>query len=270
MIEICHAVRIPNIIAFNAHCFHVFLLDKFRTSIAVTVLDIILIIKEQKKEGIIRFLPETSATICKVCDELNNRGHILFLKNANSIENSWVIIDKAHLLAKVTGTVFAPKNFKQHCQLAESTGVVSLSRLTASECFPEIKTEILVGFMTHLEFYREILDSELLELIMKHHESLNIDTFTSESECYFLFPGLITQQAPDNLWEENHEFKYHCDWILQCTSFTHLDFCKSSFLGWLSHLLLLNRNLMKLFLPFNVNVQFGRMEYFGEKFLEWK
>ena len=219
LIVICNSVRIPETIPFNAHCFHVFLLDKFRMCVAVTVQEIQdRIVEEQNmKEVIARFLPETSNTICKVCDELNNRGHILFLKNANSTESSWVIIDKTRLLSDVTGTIFAPKDFKQHCQLAESTGVVPLSRLI--EHFPDLKMEILIGFMTHLEFCREILDSELLELITKHHESLNItDTFTSESERYFLFPGLITQQAPDNLWEENHDFKYHYSWILQCIS----------------------------------------------------
>ena len=168
-------------------------------------------------EGIARFLPDTSAAICKVCDELNNRGHILFLKNANSAESSWVIIDKARLLSDVTGTIFAPKDFDQHCQLAESTGVVPLSRLNNHRF--GLKMEVLIGFMTHLEFCREILDSKLLELITKHHESLHItDTSKLESECYFLFPGLITLQAPDNLWEENHDFKYHYGWILQCTS----------------------------------------------------
>ena len=218
LIEICNAVRIPEVITFNAHCFHVFILDKFGTSVAVTVQEIRnQIMKEQNvKEGIAKFLPDTSTTICKVCVELNNRGHILFLKNTDSTKNSWVIIDKALLLSEVTGTIFAPKNFKQHCQLAESTGVVPLSRLTKH--FPGLRTEVLIGFMTHLEFCREILDSKLLELIMKHHESLNnADMFMSDSEHYFLFPGLITQKAPDNLWKQNYVFKYHYAWVLQCT-----------------------------------------------------
>ena len=220
LIKICNTVRISKVIPFNAHCFHVFLLDTFRASVAVTIQKMQdQIMKKQKmKEGIARFLPDKSTTICEVCDELNNRGHILFLKNADNIENSWVIIDKNRLLSKVTGTIFAPKEFKQHCQLAESTGVVPLSKLT--EHFPDLKTEVLIGFMTHLEFCREIVDSELLELIMEHQEYLNntqSDTSTSGlSERYFLFPGLITQQAPDNLWEQNQDFIHHCGWILQC------------------------------------------------------
>jgi ankyrin repeat protein len=217
--EICKAVRIPERIPFNAHCFQVFLLDKFRVFVAVIVQDIQekIVDEQNTKEGIARFLPDTVSNICKVCNELNKRGHILFLKNTNNIKNSWVIIDKARLLSEVTGTIFAPKDFKQHCQIAESTGVVPLSRLT--EHFPDIETEVVTGFMTHLEFCHEIFDCELLELITKHHESLNIgNASTLESEHYFLFPGLVTQQAPENIWEQNVDFKYHCGWILQCAN----------------------------------------------------
>jgi ankyrin repeat protein len=219
LIEICNAIRIPEMIPFNAHCFQVFLLDRFRVFVAVIVQDIQdkIVDEQSRKEGIARFLPNTSSSICKVCDELNKRGHILFLKNSNNINNSWVIIDKARLLSEVTGTIFAPKDFEQHCQLAVSTGVVPLSRLT--EHFPDIETEVVTGFMTRLEFCHEIFDCQLLELITKHHESLNIgNASTLESERYFLFPGLVTQQAPENVWEQNHDFKYHCGWILQCAN----------------------------------------------------
>ena len=217
----CESLRIIESISFNAHCFHVFLLDKFRQSVAVTIQYIqneITRVKNDVEKGVVNYLPDNVSILYKVCGDLNDRGHILLLKHTHNIENSWVIIDQTILLSKVTGTVFAPKDFKQHCQLAESTGVVPLSRLT--ERFPDLKTDVLVGFMTHLEFCREIVDSELLELIMKHQESLNnTDTSTSDlKKRYFLFPGLITQQAPDNLWGQNQDFKHHCGWILQCMS----------------------------------------------------
>ena len=101
--EICNAIRIPEMIPFNAHCFQVFLLDKFRLSVAVIVQDIQdkIVDEQNTKEGIARFLPDTVSSICKVCDELNKRGHILFLKNYNDNKNSWVIIDKARLLSRL-------------------------------------------------------------------------------------------------------------------------------------------------------------------------
>ena len=218
--ESCMSVRMTNVISFNAHCFHVFLVHKFRMSVAVTIQDIqaeIITEEDSTKKGIVSFLPETTCALCKVCDELNDRGHILFLKNTKDIENSWVIVDKTCLLSKVTGTIFAPKDFKQHCQLTESTGVVPLCRLI--EHFPDYRPDVLIGFLSCLEFCREILDHELHEMISKHQESLgSANVSTSNSERYFLFPGLITQEVPSNIWKDNYYFKYHCGWILQCVN----------------------------------------------------
>ena len=163
------------------------------------------------------YLPDNILILTSICDELNDRGHIIFLKNNDKLENSWVIIDKASLLSKVTGTIFAPNDFKEHCQIAESTGVVPLSRLIKH--FPEysLTSEILIGFLTHLEFCNEIVDQDLLELIGKHQDSLKIMKFPpSENERYFLFPGLITLEAPSDIWKQSLDLNYHCGWIFKC------------------------------------------------------
>ena len=216
----CTSLRRIDTISFNAHCFHVFLLDKFRVSVAVNIKDLqtkIQKVNEESKEDIVSYLPDNILILTSVCDELNDRGHIIFLKNNDKLENSWVIIDKASLLSKVTGTIFAPNDFKEHCQIAESTGVVPLSRLL--EHFPEysLTSEILVGFLTHLEFCREIVDQELLELICEHQDSRRIMKYPeSENERYFLFPGLITLEAPSGIWKQSLDLKYHCGWIFKC------------------------------------------------------
>ena len=214
----CKSLRISDTISFNTHCFHVFLLDKFRKSVAVTINTLQMEIEKttnNKEKGVVNYLPDSASALSLVCDELNDRGHILFLKKLDNLEKSWVIIDKAALLSNVTGTIFAPNDFKEHCQIAESTGVVPLSRLT--ETFPEYKSELLIGVLTHLEYCHEINDDELQELISKHREGLN-NTNTTESgkNCYFLFPGLITLNAPKGLWKQNHILKYHCFWTMNC------------------------------------------------------
>ena len=216
----CTSLRRVDTISFNAHCFHVFLLDKFRVSVAVNIKDLqtkIQKVNKESKKDVVSYLPDNILILTSVCDELNDRGHIIFLKNDDKLENSWVIIDKASLLSKVTGTIFAPKDFKEHCQIAECTGVVPLSRLI--EHFPEysLTSEILIGFLTHFEFCREIVDQELLELIGKHQDSLKIMKFpVSENERYFLFPGLITLEAPSDIWKQSLDLKYHCGWIFKC------------------------------------------------------
>ena len=219
----CTSLRRVDTISFNAHCFRVFLLDKFRASVAVNMKDLqkaIQKLNKGSKEDVVSYLPDNILILTSVCDELNDRGHIIFLKDNDKLENSWVIIDKASLLSKVTGTIFAPNDFKEHCQIAESTGVVPLSRFV--EHFPEysmtVTSEILIGFLTHLEFCREIVDQELLEIIGKHQDSLKIVKFPeSENERYFLFPGLITLEAPsDIIWKQSFDLKYYCGWIFKC------------------------------------------------------
>ena len=61
--------------------------------------------------------------------QLSDKGHILFLPSETPQGVSFVIIDKTALLGEINGTVFAPEDFKQHCELATSTGVVPRSKL---------------------------------------------------------------------------------------------------------------------------------------------
>ena len=211
----CKCLRIQEDITFNAHCFYVYLMDQFRDLSAIMLSIVHAHIKNQQrdmtKEEALYFLPQSLGALCRICSELNDRGHILFLKDPNKVESSWIIIDKSVLLSEVTGTIFAPEGFKQHKQLASNTGVVPLSTLMAH--FPNHDSKMLVGFLSHLEFCHEISDHELLQLISEQYSQ-------SQNECYYLFPGLITLTIPDNVWEtklsESH-FTYHCGWALQCT-----------------------------------------------------
>lgn len=91
------------------------------------------------------FIPTNIHLLSGVCNELNDRGHILFLKDAVNIDSSWVIMNKEVLLSEVTGTIFAPRSFKQHCQLATSTGVVSFFKI--ADQFRKHNPEMLVGYV---------------------------------------------------------------------------------------------------------------------------
>ena len=208
----CSHLRTRDDITFNAHCFHVYLLDRLRESSAIILSTILTHIKNQQQamteEKALYFLPQSIGALYKICNELNDRGHILFLKDLDNAENSWVITDKSVLLSEVTGTIFAPEGFKQHKQLASNTGVVPLSALVSQ--FPLHDPEMLVGFLTHLEFCHGISDQELLQLISEQCSQ-------SPNERYYLFPGLIALNIPDNVWDTQQDFTYHCGWILQCT-----------------------------------------------------
>ena len=210
LVKSCKHLRIKEPITFNAHCLLVYLIDSFPQTPAVTIGNIHDHIQRQKiphKKSILQFLPKSFAALNKICVELNDRGHVLFLRDIMNIEKSYVVINKNSMLAEVSGTVFAPESFVQHKQLANNTGVVSLSNF--SQSFPDHDDiKLLIGFLSHLEFCHEISDQALFQLISGSY---------SPDERYYLFPGLISARAKESVWKTEVEFKYHFGWILQCT-----------------------------------------------------
>ena len=176
---------------------------------------------QTEERTLLEFLPETFETLYKICLELNDRGHILLLKDRIAVENSYVVIDKDFLLSKISGTVFAPEGFKQYKQLSTNTGVVPLSKI--AKCFPDKDLDILIGFLTHLEFCHEISDQGLHQLISEQYSKVS-----HKLERYYLFPGLISIKVDDTVWKLQSKYDYNFGWILKCI---HLEqFLSSRFL----------------------------------------
>ena len=224
MEQSCKVLRSKVVSTFRSHCFFVYLIDKFRESTAVTLGEILNEVKIESKLQLLDVVPcSTADEVCKVCQEMNERGNVLFLKNETSIENSWIILDKAVLLTRVTGTVFAPEGFTQHRDLASSTGVVPFSKFAT--VFPDLNPNMIVQFLCHLEFCQEITDPEILHLLQGDHYPT-----PTASEKYFFFPNLVSVEAQREgeeisnglvgtgpVWEHDAQFGYHCGWLLQCS-----------------------------------------------------
>ena len=218
----CHEVRLPNKDTdLRAHCLLVFLIDQFQQQTAVTLNQVHIKVKALKEFEEISeknfFLPRSLGGITTYSHILNERGQILFLKNSSALEKSLIILNQAVLLSEVSGTIFAPEGFREHCKLASSTGVVPLSKITAK--FPKHKPEMLIGFLSHLEYCNEISDDEITQLIDETKPTATSETeaaSSTERERYFFFPGLVTLDAPAKVWEPQPQFVHHCGWILQC------------------------------------------------------
>jgi ankyrin repeat protein/signal recognition particle receptor subunit beta len=208
LIKSCQDLRIREPITFNAHCFFIYLNNKFINVAPVSIKTVSDTINDQQsKEGVLEFLPTDFDALYKICLELNDRGHILLLKNRTTVENSYIIIDKEFLLSKISGIVIAPEGFKQYKDFSSNTGVVPLSKI--AHCFPDSDINILIGFLTHLEFCHEISDQVLLYIANDRSQV---------KERYYLFPGLISVKAESNIWETKSHFNVHFGWTLQCTN----------------------------------------------------
>ncbi|XP_064388594.1 death-associated protein kinase 1-like isoform X4 [Halichondria panicea] len=205
----------PETISLNAHTFYIYLAENFKDKLAVSLKVVqqrILSDLDQTHDSeimadILSFIPTTLNRLVDICDQLSKTGLLLFLYNESSPKKSFLICDSKKLLSDVTGTVFAPKHFRQHCKLASSTGVVPLSKY--AEAFKGYDIEMLIAFMTHLELCFEIKDKQVLECIHKMEPDLD-DT------RYLFFPGLIRIETPERVWEEDPSMSYHFGWIIEC------------------------------------------------------
>ena len=208
-------LRSPETISLNAHTFYIYLAENFKDNLAVSLKvvqqrihsDLDQTHESEKMMDILSFIPTTLNRLADICDQLSKVGLLLFLHNKSSPEKSFLICDSKQLLSDVTGTVFAPETFCQHCDLASSTGVVPLSKF--KKAFSNYDIEMLIAFMTHLELCFEIKDKQVLEYIHKMEPDLD-DT------RYLFFPGLIKIETPKSVWEEDPSMSYHFGWIIEC------------------------------------------------------
>ena len=220
-------LRSPETISLNAHTFYIYLLESFKDDLALLLENVHKRIKSdlnedlsQRTQDILSFIPSTIPHLVEICDQLHKKGLLLFLRNDSSPEKSFLVIDQATLLSTVTGTVFAPESFRQHCKLASSTGVVPLSKF--SEAFDGYDIEMLIAFMSHLELCFEIIDKQVLDFISKEiASSTDRDASVLEFDTrYLFFPGLIRIENPEQVWKHAQNMKYHFGWIFETSQDT--------------------------------------------------
>ena len=211
---------------FAVQLLYAFISSKLADRIACTVSELQSLIKQEQGEDSFalkvqrvdffkvlkkqEYLPTNATVLSQHLTTLSDKGQFLFLRNAQKVEESWVVIDKAVLLSEVNGTVFAPDNFKQHHKIANSTGVVPFSKIR--EVFPKRDSDMVVAFLQHLEFCQEISETEV-SLISSQHFRCS----SGPEERFFFFPALVGEERPSGAGEAIDTPSYRCGWTLQCS-----------------------------------------------------
>ena len=214
LLESCRTVR--NQAKTNVSChFFLYLLQMYHGSPAVSVRTIVTDLQKPQSETLTKYVPEilNLPQVQTFCEEMNERGNILLLRNEALFEESWVVLNQGALLSRVTGTVFAPEDsgFKVYREITNTTGVVPFAKLEGT--FPDLDPKMLVQFLCHLEFCHEITDPEGLQLLQAGRSS------TTPNGRWFFFPGLVKIEAPDRIWEADDKLVYQSGWLLQCCQF---------------------------------------------------
>ena len=202
------------VIHYYSHVVYAFLCTKLDV-VGCTLHDLVSAVAKENDSS----LPNDQSVLVEILTTLSDRGLILFINHPHS---SWVVVKTEALLKEVNGTLFAPDHFKEHRDLASNTGIVPVSSL--HKVFPDYNSEMLVGFLTSLDFCRPVDPSVL--------QYTNLQTTPSHSTADLLFfPGLILSERPDNLVQQGAlEF----GWCLRCMDSD--EFLSSRFL----HVLLLS------------------------------
>ena len=211
----CQTLR--GIVNVNLHCHILNALlraPEFQDSVYCKLVDII-----NKIESDDAPLPKTFSQLFPLLKSLNDQGHVLLLQSHTDESKSWVILKPDVLLTEVNGRIFAPKYFKKHSEFAistishKSTGVVTLSKL--KEKFNEYNHEIIVAYLTHLEFCFRIKDKHILGMITKYavYES-------AATEEYYFFPALVSVENPTDVCQPHQSIGYECGWLYKCSKET--------------------------------------------------
>ena len=163
-------------------------------------------------------IPTQSVSLSKFLTTLNDRGMIIFLKNQQKLEESWIIVNIEVLLKDINGKLFSEVK-------SVITGIICSS--TLKKLFPQYNLEMLVGFLQTLELCHCVnlsgIDTNLLQGIE--------DCSQRNTEKYFFFPSLLNMCRPIILPSDGFSF----GWYLSCKPVPEYQFFTSRFL----HVLLL-------------------------------
>ena len=140
------------------------------------------------------FIPSDKTVLAKLLTVLSEKGFIIFLKDQNTLGNSWVIFDIHCLLHEIHGTLFSQDH--RCVSFVDNIGIVPVNCL--AEMFPNHDPIMLAAVLNKFELCHIFNDNEDTE-----RESIE--------KALLFFPSLVTACRPAYLPSE-FQFK----WYLQC------------------------------------------------------
>ena len=198
------------------HLLHAFISTKLSSKIARSVRELCTYITAEDEA----LLPTEPNLLSPLLSSLSDGGHLLYLPNKEDFEAGWVVINKQAVLSEINGTIFAPEHFKQHHDIATSTGVVPKSKI-AGVFAEKYNIDMILCVLTLFEFCQKIKDSFTLSLITSSDPfrdgAAAIITSDESSESYYFFPALVQVEHPTDVWQSSGPWQYQCGWCLQCS-----------------------------------------------------
>ena len=122
----CQSIRSTKSINMSMYChmLYTFLENEVRNNIHSLRVDKLCHRMRDRNISENYYVPQEQEEILETLFSLHSTGLITFLKNNHTPDNSWVIVDKRVLLAKVDEVLFAPETFKQYRDISSNTGEI--------------------------------------------------------------------------------------------------------------------------------------------------
>ena len=207
--SVCESIRSSRRFKSTLYHHELYRLLEERKENILTLPDVISV--GQDDDGFV--IPADSEEILELLRSLDSTGLINLLQSEDKV---WVVVNKGILLAELDGILFAPKDFKEHVDIASNTGIVSATDLT--NLFPDYDPDMLICFLKKMELCQEMNPSflRMTNLIPSTVREDEADREVQEGRGdikLLFFPCLLYSDRPDEMASQVYQF----GWCLQCT-----------------------------------------------------
>ena len=207
--SVCESIRSSRRFKSTLYHHELYRLLEERKENILTLPDVISV--GQDDDGFV--IPVDIEEILELLRSLDSTGLINLLQSKDKV---WVVVNKGILLAELDGILFAPKDFKEHVDIASNTGIVSVSDLTS--LFPHYDPDMLICFLKKMELCQE-MNPSFLKMTNLIPSTVREDETEGEVQegrgdiKLLFFPCLLYSDRPDEMTSKVYQF----GWCLQCT-----------------------------------------------------
>ena len=204
LVSECHhsiLARAPSV-SMYCHLLYAFL----QTKIACQLQDVISSLSAEDSP-----IPLEVPLLDELLESLSSKGAVMYFRNKQCLEKSWILVKTEIILKDVNGVLFAPEHFKEHRHIASNTGVICASSLR--QLFPMYDPEMLVELLVSLEFCL---------LVNLSGVETNLQATSSnedEADQLFFFPALSNTVRPQSLTKDIQKLSTQqlvSGWCLGC------------------------------------------------------
>ena len=197
---VCNKMEGGESLSFNACCLLAYLKSGFDSLLAVSLHTLVANIKTYKLEtskqihDLRYFLSDDTAILIRLLSSLDRAGHIGLITNEEDTEKSLILIQASEHFSDCT-KLWSTNTTR----FLNEQNLVPISRL--GTVFPDVDVDSVVQIFLHLKLCVQI--------------DLNTEgPFTDQSKQLY-FPSLLSQSAPQNVWDPKCIYSYHKGWFVE-------------------------------------------------------